>query len=139
MQLVFCAIEAGKRGRKVAVIDHAKRLGGKILMSGGGRCNFTTRMHHPKTSLARILIFANQHSVNIRNGTLLHWSMNTILPITKKTLGQLFCDETAKDIVDMLLSECAKANVKVINRTQFDSVTKHDGGYSVNTSNGSFM
>ncbi len=135
---LFCAIEAAKRGRKVAVIDHAKRLGGKILMSGGGRCNFTNMYTAPENFLGQ-----NPHFCKSALSRYTQWDfielVNTYNIVHhEKTLGQLFCDNTAKDIVDMLLAECAKVQVNIVNRTQFNGVSANDVGYTVSTSKGDF-
>lgn len=135
---LFCAIEAGKRGRTVAVIDHAKRLGGKILMSGGGRCNFTNMYASHENFLSQ-----NKHFCKSALSRYTQWDFIALvskynIAYHEKTLGQLFCDESAKDIVDMLLAECAKANVNIFNRTQFEGVELDNGAYLVQTSKGTF-
>jgi predicted Rossmann fold flavoprotein len=110
---LMCAIEAGKRGRSVLVLDHANKPGKKILMSGGGRCNFTNYnigtdkylSHNPhffKSALSRYTQWDFIALVN-RYGILFH----------EKVHGQLFCDDKAKDIVNMLLAECELANAKI--------------------------
>jgi len=110
---LMCAIEAGKRGRKVTVLDHANKAGKKILMSGGGRCNFTNMeisadnfiSHNPhfcKSALSRytqwdFIALVNEHKI----------------PFHERDLGKLFCDVSAKQILDMLLDECKKAKVNI--------------------------
>ncbi|GLR69270.1 NAD(P)/FAD-dependent oxidoreductase [Agaribacter marinus] len=133
---LFCAIEAGKRGRKVAVIDHAKRLGGKILMSGGGRCNFTNMYASHENFLSQ-----NPHFCKSALSRYTQWDFIGLvsdygIAYHEKTLGQLFCDDTAKDIVDMLLSECKKAKVEIINRCDFISVDAREIGYEVEVATG---
>jgi predicted Rossmann fold flavoprotein len=111
---LMCAIEAGKRGRKVVVLDHANKAGKKILMSGGGRCNFTNidvdasnfishNPHFCKSALKRysqwdFIAMVNDHKI----------------PYHERDLGKLFCDDSARDILDMLLDECKKVKVKII-------------------------
>jgi len=111
---LMCAIEAGKRGRRVAVLEHADRLGKKILISGGGRCNFTNihcrpedflskNPHFPKSALARytptdFIALVEKHRIAYH----------------EKTLGQLFCDGSAREIVHMLEEECESANVRIV-------------------------
>lgn len=110
---LMCAIQAGKRGRKVIVLDHANKAGKKILMSGGGRCNFTNYeidsanfiSHNPhfcKSALSRFTQWDFIAMVNDYN-----------IPFHERDHGQLFCDESAKDILNMLQSECAKVNVDI--------------------------
>src|SRR5271156_2616738 len=114
---MMCALEAGRRGRRVVLLEHAERVGKKILISGGGRCNFTnihTRAenfisenpHFAKSALARFTP-ADIIAMVERHGILYH----------EKTLGQLFCDRSALDIVTMLERECAEARVTLITGT----------------------
>ena len=133
---LFCAAEAGKRGRKVVVIDHAKRLGGKILMSGGGRCNFTNMYASHENFLSQ-----NPHFCKSALSRYTQWDFIGLvnqyeIAHHEKTLGQLFCDDSAKQIVDLLLSECQKANVEISNRTDVLNVTWQGSQYNVQTSKG---
>jgi predicted Rossmann fold flavoprotein len=135
---LFCAAEAGKRGRKVEVIDHAKRLGGKILMSGGGRCNFTNMYASHENFLSQ-----NPHFCKSALSRYTQWDFIALveqygIAYHEKTLGQLFCDNTAKDIVDMLMQECKKAKVTVTNRCEVGEVSYEDGVYCVNTAKGEY-
>ena len=108
---LMSAIEAGKRGRKVLLIDHAKKIGEKIRISGGGRCNFTNL----NTDASK---FISQNS-NFVISALNQYSHNDFISLIEKhnikfhekKLGQLFCDESAQQIIDMLLLECENANV----------------------------
>lgn len=133
---LFCAAQAGKRGRKVLVLDHAKRLGGKILMSGGGRCNFTNMYASPENFLSQ-----NPHFCKSALSQYTQWDFIALVDQYKiayheKTLGQLFCDDSAKQIVDLLLAECKRANVTIKNRTELHAVTASQSGYIVSTVNG---
>jgi predicted Rossmann fold flavoprotein len=135
---LFCATEAGKRGRKVIVFDHAKRLGGKILMSGGGRCNFTNTYTSHENFLSQ-----NPHFCKSALSQYTQWDFISLvneygIKHHEKTLGQLFCDDSAKDIVDLLLAECKKANVDIKNRTEIIGIEYVDNRYVVNTSQGVF-
>lgn len=135
---LFCATEAGKRGRKVIVFDHAKRLGGKILMSGGGRCNFTNTYTSHENFLSQ-----NPHFCKSALSQYTQWDFISLvneygIKHHEKTLGQLFCDDSAKDIVDLLLAECKKANVDIKNRTEIIDIEYVDNRYVVNTSQGVF-
>ncbi|MDP4536992.1 FAD-dependent oxidoreductase, partial [Alkalimonas collagenimarina] len=110
---LMCAIEAGKRGRKVLVLDNGKRVGRKILMSGGGRCNFTNMYASPENFLSQ-----NPHFCKSALSRYTQWDFIALvqqyqIPYHEKTLGQLFCDESAKDIVEMLQQECSKAGVQI--------------------------
>lgn len=121
---LFCAAQAGFRGRNVVVLDHAKRLGGKILMSGGGRCNFTNMYASPENFLSN-----NPHFCKSALSRYTQWDFIALvnqydIAHHEKTLGQLFCDDSAKQIVDMLLSECQKANVRVVNRCPVEGIEK---------------
>ena len=109
----MCAIAAGRRGRDVLVADHANKVGKKILMSGGGRCNFTNLHCGPENFLS-----ANPHFVKSALARYTQWDFLALverhdIPWHEKTLGQLFCDRSSKDIVRMLLAECDAAGVAV--------------------------
>jgi predicted Rossmann fold flavoprotein len=110
---LLCAIEAGKRGRRVAVLEHADRIGKKILISGGGRCNFTNLHCGPEH-----FISANEHFA--KSALARYTSADFIALVEKhrilyheKTLGQLFCDRSAEDITNMLEAECRATGVQI--------------------------
>ncbi|MCS3903622.1 putative Rossmann fold flavoprotein [Methylohalomonas lacus] len=110
---LMCAITAGQRGRRVLVLDHANRVGKKILMSGGGRCNFTNLYSTPEN-----FISANPHFMKSALGRYTPWDFIALVEkhgigYHEKKLGQLFCNESSKDIVRLLLAECAAAGVTV--------------------------
>jgi predicted Rossmann fold flavoprotein len=129
---MMCAIEAGRRGRRTVLLEHAERTGKKILISGGGRCNFTNihtsagnflseNPHFAKSALARftpddIIAMVERHGIRYH----------------EKTLGQLFCDRSAVDVVNMLERECAAAHVTLITGTRILSVVR-DGKFRVET------
>lgn len=133
---LMCAAQAGYRGRQVLLLDNAKKPGRKILISGGGRCNFTNvqanhqaylcdNPHFCKSALARFtaqdfIDLADRHGVNYH----------------EKTLGQLFCDESAKEIVDLLLTECDWAGVTLQTHTEILAVHKESEGFRLETSQG---
>ena len=136
---LFCAIEAGKRGLDVEVVDHAKRLGGKILMSGGGRCNFTNMYSAPENFLSQ-----NPHFCKSALSRYTQWDFVALVDKHKiayheKTLGQLFCDESAKDIVNMLLSECKNAGVTISNRCEVAGIAYEKDRYRVSTAKGELV
>ncbi len=136
---LMCAIEAGKRGRKVIVLDHANRAGKKILMSGGGRCNFTNY-----DVSADNFISHNPHFCKSALSRFTQWDFITLveqyaIPYHQRDHGQLFCDDSAKDILNMLLAECKKAKVDIKLNCDIASV-KHnpDKTFSLQTSLGNF-
>ncbi|PPU00615.1 NAD(P)/FAD-dependent oxidoreductase [Xanthomonas arboricola] len=133
---LMSAFTAGRRGRQVLVIDHANKVGKKILMSGGGRCNFTNtgttpgnfisaNRHFCKSALARYSPLDFVEMVE-RHGIAYH----------EKELGQLFCDISSKQIVRMLLDECDAAGVQVRTDCKVQSVQRGSDGFSVETSQG---
>jgi len=136
---LMCAITAGRRGLRVHVVEHANRVGKKILMSGGGRCNFTNtgatpanylsaNPHFCKSALARY-IPADFIELVERHGIAWH----------EKELGQLFCDDSSKQIVAMLLAECQAAGVQVHTSCEVQRVAHGDAGdFRLHTSRGVF-
>ena len=136
---LMCAIAAGRRGARVLVVDHANKVGKKILMSGGGRCNFTNtgttpanylsaNPHFCKSALAR---YTPWHFIELveRHGIAYH----------EKELGQLFCDESSKLIVKLLLDECAAAGVEVRTHCTIERVEHaEDGSFRLHTTQGRF-
>lgn len=130
---LFCAIEAAKRGRKTLVLDNGKRIGRKILMSGGGRCNFTNIYASPTNYLSQ-----NPHFCKSALSRYTQWDFIALvqqygIAYHEKTLGQLFCDDSAKDIVDMLQQECDKAGVSIALQQDIQNVSFADGVYTVTT------
>jgi len=110
---LMCAIEAGKRGRKVVILDHARKPGNKIRMAGGGRCNFTNYDVEPEHFLSH-----NRHFVKSALSRFTQWDFLALvqqyqIPFHERDHGQLFCDESSKDILDMLRSECHSAGVEI--------------------------
>src|SRR5450755_4362278 len=101
----MCAIEAGKRGRHVAVLEHADRLGKKILISGGGRCNFTNLRTTAENFLSANPHFAKSTLARFTPQDFLALVQKYAISYHEKTLGQLFCDRSAHDILNMLLAE----------------------------------
>ncbi len=133
---LMCALTAGKRGRRVRVIEHANRCGKKILMSGGGRCNFTNLGTTPENFLS-----ANPHYCK---SALARYTPADFLALVRahrigwheKELGQLFCDVSSKDIVQMLLTECSDAGVRIDTQCSVQSVEQRDGGFVLQTTQG---
>ena len=110
---LMCAIEAGKRGRRVAILEHADRLGKKILISGGGRCNFTNLHCQPENFISANPNFAKSALARYTPADFIDLVEKHRIPYHEKTLGQLFCDRSARDIMTMLEEECRAAGVRV--------------------------
>jgi predicted Rossmann fold flavoprotein len=122
----MCAAIAGKRGRSVVVIDHANKVGKKILMSGGGRCNFTNTFTHPS-----YYISSNPHFCKSALARFTQWDFIQLvqkhkIPHHEKKLGQLFCSDKAQDILNLLLDECAEASAAIYSQCSITSVTALD-------------
>lgn len=135
---LMCAIEAGKRGRKVIVLDHANKVGKKILMSGGGRCNFTNHNIIPDNYISHTKDFCKSALMRYTQWDFINLVKKHQIPFHEKTLGQLFCDNKSKDIVDMLLAECQKVAVAVHLETNTFKVDKKNC-FMVDTNRGSFQ
>ena len=110
---LMCAVEAGKRGHRVAVLEHADRLGKKILISGGGRCNFTNLHCRPENFLSSNPHFAKSALARYTPADFIGLVEKHDIPYHEKTLGQLFCDRSARDILGMLEAECEHAGVTI--------------------------
>ena len=134
---LMCALRAGQRGRRVLVLEHADKVGKKILISGGGRCNFTNLGSQPEAFLS-----ANPHFCK---SALARYTQHDFIALVEKhriawhekTLGQLFCDGSARQIVAMLLAECAAAGAEVKVAHRITSIDKADR-FSVATDHGTF-
>jgi predicted Rossmann fold flavoprotein len=123
---LMCAIEAGKRGRRVAILDHADRLGKKILISGGGRCNFTNIHSGPENFLSSNPHFAKSALARYTPEDFIALVEKHRIPYHEKTLGQLFCDRSARDILAMLEEECRLAGVNIFLNATIREVTRTD-------------
>ncbi len=133
---MFCAIEAGRRGRRVLVIDHAKAAGEKIRISGGGRCNFTNLGIAPDRFLSRNPRFALSALKRYTQWDFIARMDAAGIGWHEKTLGQLFCDGSAKQVVDMLLQDMRAAGVTLWLGCEVGTVAKAPGGYAVTTARG---
>jgi predicted Rossmann fold flavoprotein len=111
---LMCAIEAGKRGRRVVLLERTEKIGKKILISGGGRCNFTNLHTQPKHFLSENPHFAKSALARYTPSDFIALVEKHGIPYHEKTLGQLFCDHSAIEIIAMLESECRAANVKIV-------------------------
>jgi len=121
---LMCAIEAGKRGRRVAVLERADRLGKKILISGGGRCNFTNLHCQPDNFLSSNAHFAKSALSRYAPGDFVALVEKHDIPYHEKTLGQLFCDRSAHDILAMLEEECRRAGVSIFLNIRIEEVCR---------------
>ena len=119
---LFCAAEAGKRGRRVAVLERADRIGKKILISGGGRCNFTNIHCRPENFLSSNEHFAKSALARYTPSDFIALVEKHRIPYHEKTLGQLFCDRSAQDITGMLEAECREAGVKIFLNATMEEV-----------------
>lgn len=135
---LMCAFVAGRRGLRVLVVEHANRVGKKILMSGGGRCNFTNtgtspanylsaNPHFCKSALAR---YTPQHFIDLVESHGIAWH--------EKELGQLFCDESSKQIVKMLVDECDAVDARITTSCSVERVQRDDGDFHLHTTQGKF-
>ena len=135
---LMCGIEAGKRKRRVLILDHANKAGKKILMSGGGRCNFTNLnvseqnfiSHNPKFCKSALHRYTPDHFIDLVK------SHN--IPFHEKKLGQLFCDNKSKDILNMLLAECEQQHATIKLNTSIQNITKKDTHFTLSTNVGQF-
>ncbi|EOU2464619.1 NAD(P)/FAD-dependent oxidoreductase [Vibrio navarrensis] len=126
---LMCAAEAGRRGRRVLVVDHAKKPGRKILISGGGRCNFTNNDVSAKNYLCR-----NPHFVKSALSQYSNWDFISMIykygiEFEERDHGQLFCVDSAKEIVNMLLSECDQPNITQRYQVQLTEIEKTEQGF----------
>jgi predicted Rossmann fold flavoprotein len=134
---LMCAIEAGKRGRRVAVLERADRLGKKILISGGGRCNFTNLHCQPENFLSSNPHFAKSALARYTPADFIALVEKHHIPYHEKTLGQLFCDRSARDILGMLEAECSDAGVNIFLNMQIHEVERA-ADFVVRTENAEF-
>ena len=123
---LMCAIEAGKRGRRVAVLERADRLGKKILISGGGRCNFTNIHSQPENFLSANPHFAKSALARFTPADFIALVEKHRIPYHEKTLGQLFCDRSARDVLAMLEAECREAGVSILLNQKIREVRRSD-------------
>ncbi|TJY55947.1 NAD(P)/FAD-dependent oxidoreductase [Sinimarinibacterium sp. CAU 1509] len=133
---LMCALTAGRRGRSVRVIEHANRVGKKILMSGGGRCNFTNIHTTPDSFLSQNPHFCKSALARFQPAQFLEMVERHHIAWHEKELGQLFCDESSKLIVRMLLDECAEAGVRIDVNCTVERVEFRDGCFVVDTAMG---
>jgi hypothetical protein len=134
---LMCAVEAGKRGRRVAVLERADRLGKKLLISGGGRCNFTNVHCSPEKFISANPHFSKSALSRYTPADFIALVESHHIPYHEKTLGQLFCDRSARDILAMLEEECIAAGVKTFLKASVCRVN-HDSYFIVQTTEDEF-
>ena len=130
---LMCAITAAGRGRRVLLVDHSNKAGKKILMSGGGRCNFTNMYAEPANFAA-----TNPHFVKSALARYTPWDFIALVaehgvPYHEKKLGQLFCDNRSKDILNLLFAECERAGVELHVNTAVHRIERAEAGYALST------
>ena len=136
---MMSAIEAGKRGRKVLLVDHAKKIGEKIRISGGGRCNFTNINTQPSKFISKNPKFVISALKQYTQNDFINLVKKHNIKFHEKKLGQLFCDKSAQQIVDMLLLECQRANVTLMKETIITDVNKQDNHYFIAVDNNKYF
>ena len=130
---MMSAIEAGKRGRKVLLVDHYKKIGEKIRISGGGRCNFTNINTNPNKFLSQNPKFVRSALSQYTQNDFINLINKYEIKFHEKKLGQLFCDHSAQQIVEMLLKECELANVTILKEFIIKDIIKDNDQYLVLT------
>lgn len=135
---LMCGIEAAKRGREVLMLDHANKAGKKILMSGGGRCNFTNYDVSSENYISH-----NPHFVKSALSRFTQWDFIAMvdaynIPYHEREHGQLFCDESSKDILNLLLNECRQAKVQIQLNINIIKIEKLDDGFTITSDSGSY-
>ena len=134
---LMCALTAGARGRRVLLIDHATKAGKKILMSGGGRCNFTNMYTEPENFSSQNPPFCKSALARYTPWDFIAMVADHGVPYHEKKLGQLFCDNKSRDIRDMLVDECERVGVEVRLDTTVHRIEKTEAGYELRTDLGS--
>jgi predicted Rossmann fold flavoprotein len=135
---LMCAAQAGARGRQVLLLDHANKAGKKILMSGGGRCNFTNMYSEPGNFLSHNPHFCKSVLARYTQWDFIELVARHGVPYHEKKLGQLFCDNKSSDILELLLAECDQTGVELRLDTRIEQIDKTERGYRLRTSAGQF-
>ncbi len=133
---LMCAATAGYRGRSVLVIEHTRKLGRKILMSGGGRCNFTNIHNGPANFLSDNPHFCKSALSRYPAASFIELVERHGIEFHEKTLGQLFCNESSREILQLLLTECDWAGVQLVTETRVEQIARQDNGFLLRTSAG---
>ncbi len=135
---LFCGIEAGKRGRRVLVLEHSDRVGKKIAISGGGRCNFTNIHTNPENFLSANPHFCKSALAGYTPADFISLVEKHGIAYHEKKLGQMFCDGSSQQIIELLLRECQTAGVEICCGCQVMKVEKYDS-FRISTNQGSFQ
>lgn len=135
---LMCAIESGKRGRKTLILDHSKKVGEKIRISGGGRCNFTNIHTSPKNFISQNPYFCNSALARYTPADFIELVEKHKIKYHEKTLGQLFCDESSKLVINMLVNECEEAGVEIKLSCEIIGFKKDGDNFILKTSEGEF-
>jgi len=135
---LMCAIEAGRRGRRVCIVERAERIGKKILISGGGRCNFTNLHCTPENFLSANPHFAKSALARYTAADFVALVEKHRIRYHEKKLGQLFCDGSAREIVAMLEEECRASGVSIFVKAQVEEIRKPEGLFTVRTQTDEF-
>jgi predicted Rossmann fold flavoprotein len=137
---MMCAIEAGKRHRKVIILEHANKPGKKILMSGGGRCNFTNYHINPDNYISHNRHFCKSALTRYTQWNFIDLVQRYQIPFHEKTLGQLFCDHKSKAILEMLLTECEQVGAEIRLNTSVLAIKQiGERLFNIKTSAGNFQ
>ncbi|MEW6057928.1 MAG: NAD(P)/FAD-dependent oxidoreductase [Bdellovibrionota bacterium] len=130
---MMCAIHAARRGRRVALLDHAAKVGGKIIISGGGRCNFTNRGASPRQFVSQNEHFCKSALSRFTADDFIAMVRDHGIAFHERKHGQLFCDSSAQQLIDMLKKECDAAGADFFLKHKILSVSKTEAGFSVQT------
>lgn len=133
---MMCAIEAGRRGRRVLIVDHARSPGEKIRISGGGRCNFTNIHAAPQNFLSGNPHFCKSALSRYTQHDFISLIEQSGIAYHEKTLGQLFCDGSSRQVIDMLIGHMRDAGVELAVATQFEAVEREQHGFALRLSSG---
>jgi len=133
---LFCAGIAGQLGKKVLVLDHAEVLCEKIRISGGGRCNFTNLYSAPQHFLSLNPHFVKSPLARYSSQDFIHLVQQYRIPFHEKHQGQLFCDDSAKDVIQMLMAECQRGGVRIEHPVSVERITKSGDQWALETSQG---
>ncbi len=130
---LMCAIEAGKRNKKVLIIEHSSKIAEKIRISGGGRCNFTNLYSNSENFLSNNKHFCKSAFSKYTQNDFIDLVKKHKIKFHEKKLGQLFCDNSAKDIIEMLITECEIQKVKISLNTEIKSIIREESLYTLET------
>ena len=133
---LMCSFEAGKRGKKVCLLEHSSKIAEKIRISGGGRCNFTNLFSTDNNFISDNKHFCKSAFAKYTQNDFIDLVKKHNIEFFEKKLGQLFCIKSAKDIIDMLVSECISQKVEIFINTKIQNLSKDENSYIVNTDKG---